>query len=98
MAARTGEGWTDVVSIAAIADAPGRARAAHDALQSLDARRADVLRLRYDAVRELREEGWTWSSIAALLGIHRNRAAHLLDRRLAATDAGDGRTSGLSAL
>lgn len=34
---------------------------------------------RAEAVERLREAGWSWRQIGELLGIHRNRAAHLLD-------------------
>ncbi|MDA8312566.1 MAG: hypothetical protein M0Z46_18555 [Actinomycetota bacterium] len=76
---RAAQGWVELSSIAMIEDAAARAKAAHDVLRALETSRSEVVRLRRDAVSELRAQGWTWRAVATLLGIHRNRAAHLLD-------------------
>lgn len=65
--------------IAGIPSASERASAAHQRLLSVEAHRTRLLEIRRDAVAELRREGWSWQQVADLLGIHRNRAAHLLD-------------------
>lgn len=70
----------DFERIAEAGDASQRAKSAHDALRAVDAERATLIELRRVAVADLRRQGWSWTGIAALLGIHRNRAAHLLDR------------------
>jgi hypothetical protein len=71
----------NVRNIAGIAAPDRRAKAAHVALQETESRRSQLVTIRRSAVRELRDAGWTWQAIATLLGIHRNRAAHLLDVR-----------------
>lgn len=68
--------------IAAVQDASQRAKSAHDALRAVDAERTALIAIRRSAVADLRRHGWSWAGIAALLGIHRNRAAHLLDRHV----------------
>ena len=65
--------------IAEIPTASERASAAHEQLLKVEADRTRLLEIRRDAVVELRREGWSWQQVADLLGIHRNRAAHLLD-------------------
>ena len=70
---------SDLRNIKAIEDPARRARAAHDALTDMDDDRVAVISIRRDAVRELRDSGWTWQAVATLLDLHRNRAAHLLD-------------------
>jgi len=69
----------DLVAIAAITDHARRARAAHDALRVIELDHSTARAIRQEAVRELRRQRWTWTAIASLLGVHRNRAAHLLD-------------------
>jgi hypothetical protein len=69
----------DINQIAALADAAERARASHEALRALDLQRGELVAIRRGAVRELRQAGWSWQAVALLLGVHRNRAAHLLD-------------------
>lgn len=66
-------------SIAGIAAPSERARAAHDRLLTVEADRTRLLEIRREAVAQLRRDGWTWRQVAELLGVHRNRAAHLLD-------------------
>lgn len=67
-------------TIGRIADPSRRAVAAHHALRALDDDRYSLVKIRRDAVAELRADGWSWAEVASLLNIHRNRAAHLLDR------------------
>lgn len=69
-----------VHAIGAVADPAGRAKEAHEALREMDERRSQLVDIRRGAVRELRDAGWSWQAVAVLLDIHRNRAAHLLDR------------------
>lgn len=78
-----------MVAVAAIRDPAARARAAHDTLQLLGDEQSAARRIRRDAVRQLRDQGWTWTKVADLLGIHRNRAAHLLDRETRARGSSD---------
>lgn len=68
-----------LAAISAVKDPARRAQAAHHALRELDEKRLELVTLRRAAVAELRAAGWTWQEVAGLLGIHRNRAAHLLD-------------------
>lgn len=56
-----------------------RALAAHVPLEALELAVVLLSAERKLAVAELRRAGWSWQEIADLLGIHRNRAAHLLD-------------------
>jgi predicted XRE-type DNA-binding protein len=69
-------------SIGAISDPARRASESHKALRAVDHERSLLLAIRGDAVQHLRSDGWSWQQVATLLGIHRNRAAHLLDRRM----------------
>lgn len=69
----------DASAIGVIADPASRAKAAHGALREVDRERSLLIDIRRLAVGELRVGGWSWQAIASLLGIHRNRAAHLLD-------------------
>lgn len=66
-------------SIARIAAPSERARKAHQRLLAVEADRGRLLVIRREAVAQLRRDGWTWRQVADLLGVHRNRAAHLLD-------------------
>lgn len=56
-----------------------RARLAHAPMADLAQTQVALSALRAAAVLELRNDGWSWREVGALLGIHRNRAAHLLD-------------------
>lgn len=59
--------------------AEDRAQLAHRPLVELATLIQALSAERAEAVAELREQGWSWRQIGDLLGIHRNRAAHLLD-------------------
>jgi len=68
-------------SIRSIREPASRAKAAHQALSETETRRSELITIRRDAIAELRTAGWSWQDVALLLGLHRNRAAHLLRRR-----------------
>lgn len=57
--------------------AEARALAAHDLLGRLQLAVEEVADLRGQAVASLRGEGWSHQQVADLLGVHRNRAAHI---------------------
>ena len=69
----------DVRAIEGIDDPARRAQTANSLLGELEAERTQLLGIRRAAVAQLRASGWSWQSVSSLLGIHRNRAAHLLD-------------------
>lgn len=63
----------------AASTAEARAVLAHAPLETLGSAIEVLSAERSAAVAELRAAGWTWQQIGDLLGLHRNRAAHLLD-------------------
>ena len=64
--------------LAGIEDPAKRAKAVGDAFAALDAELARLAAVRYDAVRELRAQGWSYDKLAAAAGLSKSRVAQLV--------------------
>lgn len=80
----------DIDRIKTIADPAERAREIGKVLNAVPVVYAELRQLRQAAVLELREQGLTYSQMAPLLGLHRNRIQQIAEGRTGGGKGGGG--------